>query len=76
MAPPVLGGLTWLVAGRLQLLPAEAEGIRVLALAVVLGGPVALAGSILAWIRFPRLAGLVAASGLLALALVGRALVG
>ena len=76
VAPPVLGGLTWLVAGRLQLLPAEAEGIRVLALAVVLGGPVALAGSILAWIRFPRLAGLVAASGLLALALVGRALVG
>jgi hypothetical protein len=76
VAPPVLGGLTWLVADRLQLLPAEAEGIRVLALAVVLGGPVALAGSILAWIRFPRLAGLVAASGLLALALVGRALVG
>ncbi len=76
LAPPLLGGATWLAGSWLELLPAETEGIRILALAVILGGPVALAGSIVAWIRFPRLAGLVAVSGLLALALVGRALVG
>lgn len=76
MAPVVVSGLTWLVAGWLELLPAEAEGLRTVAVAIALGGPVALAGSILAWIRFPRLAGLVAASGLVALVLVGRSLVG
>jgi len=44
--------------------------------AMVLGGPLAAAAALFAAVRFPRLAGLVAVTGLLSMLLVGRSLAG
>jgi len=71
---PTLGAaLLWLLAGA-ELF--QAGAYRQLLLAVMLAGPLASAGALVARAASPPLAGLVVASALLALVLVGRAALG
>jgi hypothetical protein len=72
---PLLGaGTLWLVAaltGQLQ-----ADGARLIVLALALAGPAGTLGALLARMWWPRLAPLVTSSALLALVLIGRNLIG
>jgi hypothetical protein len=75
---PLLGaGAAWavgLVTGRMP--PPETDIARLTALGLVLAGPAASVGAIMALAWWPRLVGVVVAGGLVASVLVGRVLLG
>jgi hypothetical protein len=58
------------------MLPPETDIARLTALGLVLAGPAASVGAIMALAWWPRLVGIVVAGGLVASVLVGRVLLG
>jgi hypothetical protein len=76
-AVPLLGSLVVLVvAGGPAVLAGEDTGTKTMSLALTLGGPGAALGVVIARAWWPELTGLVASSGLAALVLTIRAIVG
>ena len=77
LLPLVGAGLAWSLGLLLDRMPApESEIGRLTALALVLAGPAATIGAIMARIWWPRIVGVVVAGGLAAAVFVGRSLIG
>jgi len=76
IAAPLLGALAIWIASVVILPPPQDAGLDPLGAALLLSGPVAVLAIWMAQSRWPRLAGLTSASALVALLLVGRALIG
>jgi hypothetical protein len=77
LLPLVGAGAAWGIGLLLHRMPAaESDLGRLTALALVLAGPVATVGAIMARIWWPRIVGVVVAGGLAAAVFVGRSLIG
>jgi hypothetical protein len=78
MALPLLAAvLIWGLGGALDRLPPDGtDRMNVVTLALVLGGPATAVGALMARIWWPRLIGVVVTSGLAALVVAARALLG
>ena len=77
LLPLVGAGLAWSLGLLLDRMPApESEIGRLTALALVLAGPAATIGAIMARIWWPRIVGVVVAGGLAGAVFVGRSLIG
>ena len=77
LLPLVGAGLAWSLGLLLDHMPApESEIGRLTALALVLAGPAATIGAIMARIWWPRIVGVVVAGGLAGAVFVGRSLIG
>jgi len=75
--PAVVGGATWGLAELLDRMPdPSSEMGRLTGLALVLAGPAATVGAIMARVWWPRLVGVVVTGALAAVVFVGRSLVG
>ncbi len=76
LAAPLLGALAIWIASVVVGQPSQTPGLDPLGAALLLSGPVAVLAIWMAQSRWPRLAGLSSAAALVALLLVGRALIG
>jgi hypothetical protein len=77
LLPLVGAGAAWGIGLLLDRMPAPESDIgRLTVLALVLAGPVATVGAIMARIWWPRIVGVVVAGGLAAAVFVGRSLIG
>lgn len=76
LVPIVAAGVIWIAAGLGRQLDADTSSTRLLILSIALAGPVATLGALMARAAWPRLVGLVLLSGLGALLLIGRSLIG
>jgi hypothetical protein len=75
--PLLAAGALWGIAGALDRLPAAGtDRMNLVALTLVLGGPATAVGAVMARIWWPRLIGVVVSSGLAALVIAARALLG
>jgi hypothetical protein len=76
LAAPLLGALAiWIVSVVIGP-PSQATGLDPMGAALILSGPIAVLAIWMAQSRWPRLAGLTSVAALVALLLVGRALIG
>ncbi|MGH2393665.1 MAG: hypothetical protein ACRDGH_09245, partial [Candidatus Limnocylindria bacterium] len=75
---PLVGvAMVWAVGELLGLMPDPGTEVgRLTALALVLAGPAASIGAIMARVWWPRLVGVVVAGGLAAAVFIGRSLIG
>jgi hypothetical protein len=76
LVPILAAGLVWLAAQLSGRLEGDTNSTRLLILSIALAGPVATLGALMARAAWPRLVGLVLLSGLGALLLIGRSLIG
>ncbi len=76
LVPVVAAGLLWATARATGHLEGDTNSTRLLMLSIGLAGPVATLGAVVARAAWPRLVGLVLLSGLGALLLIGRSLIG
>ncbi|MEP6680751.1 MAG: hypothetical protein ABJB65_04665 [Chloroflexota bacterium] len=76
LVPVVAAGLLWAIARATGHLEGDTSSTRLLVLSIGLAGPVATLGALVARVAWPRLVGLVLLSGLGALLLIGRSLIG
>jgi hypothetical protein len=75
LSPLAAAGAVWLVARTTGAASGASDAVRLLLLAVLLGGPAATLAALAAQIWWPRMVGLVLVTGVAGLILVGRALV-
>ena len=76
LAAPLLGALAIWIASVVIVQPTQDAGLDPLGAALLLSGPIAVLAIWMAQSRWPRLAGLSSVAALVALLLVGRALIG
>jgi hypothetical protein len=77
LLPLLAAGAIWGIGGALDRLPADGtDRMNVVTLTLVLGGPATAVGALMARIWWPRLIGVVVTSGLAALVVAARALLG
>ena len=77
LLPLVGAGAAWGIGLMLDRMPDPGSEVgRLTALALVLAGPAATVGAIMARVWWPRLVGVVVAGGLAAAVFVGRSLIG
>jgi hypothetical protein len=74
LSPLAAAGGIWLLARTSGAAAGSSDAVRLLLLAILLGGPAATLAALASQVWWPRLAGLVLATGLAALILVGRVL--